>query len=226
MKSYAPAAALAAALLILVPVYASLSAQDSDKEELKLKLPKPMFIGTPRNIKTANLETITGKSRGPFFVPKGTRLLSAGKAVLSSDMQPVIGDLGFVVDGEKSGEDGYFVELGPGRQWVQIDLGKTAALHAILIWHYHSQARVYRDVVVQASDDKDFRSNVLTVYNNDHDNTLGFGPGKDKEYIETNEGRLIDPKGAAARYLRLYSNGNTSNDMNHYVEVEVYGILK
>ena len=226
MKSYAPAAALAAALLILVTVYASLSAQDSDKEELKLKLPKPMFIGTPRNIKTANLETITGKSRGPFFVPKGTRLLSAGKAVLSSDMQPVIGDLGFVVDGEKSGEDGYFVELGPGRQWVQIDLGKTAALHAILIWHYHSQARVYRDVVVQASDDKDFRSNVLTVYNNDHDNTLGFGPGKDKEYIETNEGRLIDPKGAAARYLRLHSNGNTSNDMNHYVEVEVYGILK
>ena len=226
MKSYAPAAALATALLILVPVYASLSAQDSDKEELKLKLPKPMFIGTPRNIKTANLETITGKSRGPFFVPKGPRLLSAGKAVLSSDMQPVIGDLGFVVDGEKSGEDGYFVELGPGRQWVQIDLGKTAALHAILIWHYHSQARVYRDVVVQASDDKDFRSNVLTVYNNDHDNTLGFGPGKDKEYIETNEGRLIDPKGAAARYLRLHSNGNTSNDMNHYVEVEVYGILK
>lgn len=226
MKSYAPAAALAAALLILVPVYASLSAQDSDKEELKLKLPKPMFVGTPRNIKTANLETITGKSRGPFFVPKGTRLLSAGKAVLSSDMQPVIGDLGFVVDGEKSGEDGYFVELGPGRQWVQIDLGKTGALHAILIWHYHSQARVYRDVVVQASDDKDFRSNVLTVYNNDHDNTLGFGPGKDKEYIETNEGRLIDPKGAAGRHLRLYSNGNTSNDMNHYVEVEVYGILK
>lgn len=226
MKSYAPAAALATALLILVPVYASLSAQDSDKEELKLKLPKPMFVGTPRNIKTANLETITGKSRGPFFVPKGTRLLSAGKAVLSSDMQPVIGDLGFVVDGEKSGEDGYFVELGPGRQWVQIDLGKTAALHAILIWHYHSQARVYRDVVVQASDDKDFRGNVLTVYNNDHDNTLGFGPGKDKEYIETNEGRLIDPKGAAGRHLRLYSNGNTSNDMNHYVEVEVYGILK
>jgi hypothetical protein len=25
------------------------------------------------------------------------------------------------------------------------------------------------------------------------------------------------------RYVRLYSNGNTSNDLNHYVEVEVYG---
>jgi len=23
--------------------------------------------------------------------------------------------------------------------------------------------------------------------------------------------------------VRLYSNGNTSNEMNHYIEVEVYG---
>ncbi len=66
-------------------------------------------------------------------------------------MMPVIGDLAFVTDGEKSGEDGYFVELGPGKQWVQIDLGKTAVLSAILVWHYHSQARVYRDVVIQVS---------------------------------------------------------------------------
>jgi len=219
-------AAAAVAFLVLAPLVFSLAPQDPNKEELKLQLPKPMFIGTPRNIKTANLETITGKPRGPFFVPKGTKLLSAKKAVLSSDMQPVIGDLAFATDGEKSGEDGYFVELGPGKQWVQIDLGKSATLAAILVWHYHSQARVYRDVVIQVSDDKDFLSGVATVYNNDHDNTLGLGAGKDKEYIETNEGRLIDPKGATGRYVRLYSNGNTSNDMNHYVEVEVYGIAK
>jgi hypothetical protein len=37
------------------------------------------------------------------------------------------------------------------------------------------------------------------------------------------EGRLFDPKAVAARYVRLYSNGNTVNDLNHYVEVEVYG---
>jgi hypothetical protein len=197
--------------------------QDQGKEELKLQLPKPMFIGTPRNIKTANLEVITGKSRGPFFVPKGTALVSLKKAVTSSDMQPVIGELSFVTDAEKSGEDGYFVELGPGKQWVQIDLKGEFNLNAILIWHYHSQARVYRDVVVQVSDDKDFIKGVTTVFNNDHDNTSGLGIGKDKEYIETNEGRLIDPKGVKARYVRLYSSGSTSNDMNHYVEVEVYG---
>jgi len=226
MKRLVLVPAVAAALFILSPVVSPASPQDPNKEELKLQLPKPMFVGTPRNIKTANLETITGKSRGPFLVPKGTRLLSLKKSVLSSDMQPVIGDLAFVDDGEKSGEDGYFVELGPGRQWVQIDLGQTAALSAILVWHYHSQARVYRDVVVQISADKDFLNGVVTFFNNDHDNTLGLGAGKEKEYIETNEGRLLDPKGVQGRYLRLYSNGNTSNDMNHYVEVEVYGILK
>jgi hypothetical protein len=201
-----------------------LLAQESQKVELKLQLPKPMFIGTPRNIRSANLEPIIGKPRGPFFVPIGTRLLSLKKPVTASDTQPVIGDLGTVTDGEKSGEDGYFVEFGPGKQWVQIDLKASCALQPILIWHYHSQPRVYRDVVVQVSDDKDFVTGVTTLFNNDHDNSSGLGIGKDKEYIETNEGKLIDAKGVKARYVRLYSNGNTANDMNHYVEVEVYGI--
>ncbi len=212
-------------LLILIGLGAATVSQPQDqgKEELKLQLPKPMFIGTPRNIKSPNLEVITGKPRGPFFVPKGTALISLKKSVTSSDMQPVIGELAFVTDGEKSGEDGYFVELGPGKQWVQIDLKAEFNLNAILVWHYHSQARVYRDVVVQVAEDKDFIKGVATIFSNDHDNTSGLGIGKDKEYIETNEGRLIDPRGIKARYIRLYSGGNTSNDMNHYVEVEVYG---
>jgi hypothetical protein len=199
------------------------SQQDPAKEELKLQLPKPMFIGTPSNIKSPNLEVITGKSRGPFLVPKGTKLLSLNRPVISSDMQPVIGEISLVTDGEKSGGDGYFVELGPGKQWVQIDLGASYYLHAILVWHYHSQARVYRDVIVQVSDDKDFLKGVITVFNNDHDNSSGLGIGKDKEYIEVSEGRLVDPKGIKGRYVRLYSDGNTSNDLNHYVEAEIHG---
>jgi len=197
--------------------------QQAGKVELKLTLPKPMFIGTPTNIKSPNLETVTGKSRGPFLVPAGTKLLSLKKPVRSSDMQPVIGELDFVNDGEKSGGDGYFVELGPGRQWVDIDLGASYALHAIVAWHYHSQARVYRDVIVQISDDKDFHNGVATIFNNDHDNSSKLGVGKDKEYIEVAEGRLFDPQGTKGRYVRLYSNGSTANDLNHYVEVEVYG---
>jgi hypothetical protein len=201
---------------------ASLQAQEQQKVELKLQLPKPMFIGTPRNITSANLERVTGKPRGPFFVPAGTKLVSLNKPVIASDMQPVIGEVGYVTDGEKSGEDGYFVEFGPGKQYVQIDLRTPSELQAILVWHYHSQARVYRDVIIQVSDDKDFIAGVTTIFNNDHDNSSGLGIGKDKEYIETSEGRLFDPRGVKARYIRLWSKGNTSNDMNHYVEVEVY----
>ena len=212
-------------LLLSISAAASDSAlQDQEKEVLKLELPKPMFVGTPTNIRTPNLERVTGKPRGAFLVPKGTVLLSSEKAVTSSDWQPVIGDLEFVTDGEKSGEDGYFVELGPSVQYVQIDLGQISALHAVLIWHYHSQARVYRDVIIQVSNDPDFVDSVNTVFNNDHDNSAGLGIGRDTEYIETNDGRLVDPRGIESRYIRLYSRGNTSNEMNHYVEVEVYGL--
>jgi hypothetical protein len=214
-------AILGLGLAVLAPAAA---AQEPGKEVLKIQLPKPMFIGTPKNIRTPNLEAVTGRPRGPFMVPVGTVLLSAGKPVAASDKEPVIGEVSCVTDGKKSGEDGYYVELGPMLQWVQIDLGRSQELQAIVCWHYHSQARVYRDVVVQVSDDKDFISGVTTVFNNDHDNTSGLGAGKDKEYIETFDGKLFDPKGVKARYVRLYSAGNTSNDMNHYVEVEVYGL--
>ncbi len=209
---------------LLAAVLAPLAAQQAtDKVELKLQLPKPMFIGTPTNIKSSNLEAVTGKSRGPFMVPAGTKLLSLKKVVKASDAQPVIGELDMITDSEKEGGDGYFVELGPGKQWVQVDLGASYALQAILAWHYHSQARVYRDVVVQVSDDKDFLKGVQTIFNNDHDNSSGLGVGKDKEYIEVAEGRLFDPKGIKGRYVRMYSGGNTTNDLNHYVEIEVYG---
>jgi hypothetical protein len=209
---------------LLAAVLAPLAAQQAtEKVELKLQLPKPMFIGTPTNIKSSNLEAVTGKSRAPFMVPAGTKLLSLKKVVKASDTQPVIGELDMITDGEKEGGDGYFVELGPGKQWVQVDLGASYALQAILAWHYHSQARVYRDVIVQVSDDKDFLKGVQTIFSNDHDNSSGLGVGKDKEYIEVAEGRLFDPKGVKGRYVRMYSGGNTTNDLNHYVEIEVYG---
>jgi F5/8 type C domain len=217
---------LASSLLVVLALAPLRAQAPAGKEELKLKLPKPMFIGTPTNIKSANLEAVTGKARPPFYVPTGTVLLSGKKKVTGSDDMPVIGELDMITDGEKAGGDGFFVELGPGTQWVQIDLGAPHPLYAILAWHYHSQARVYRDVVVQVSDDPNFKAGVTTVYNNDHDNTSKLGAGKDKEYIEVAEGRLFDPKGAKGRYVRLYSNGNTTNDLTHYVEVEVYGLAK
>jgi hypothetical protein len=76
---------------------------------------------------------------------------------------------------------------------------------------------------VQTADDPDFITNVNTVFNNDHDNSAGMGVGKDKHYVETSEGKLVDAKGVQGRYVRLYSNGNNGNDLNHYIEVEVFG---
>lgn len=222
MKRIIPFAVAVGFMAGMLAAPLSATAQEQGKEELKLQLPKPMFIGTPRNITSPNLERITGKPRGAFFVPAGTKLVSLNKPVTASDMQPVIGEVGYITDGEKAGEDGYFVEFGPGKQYVQIDLKAPYELQAIVVWHYHSQARVYRDVIVQVSDDKDFVTGVTTIFNNDHNNSSGQGIGKDKEYIETYEGKLFDPRGVKAKYVRLWSNGNTSNDMNHYVEVEAY----
>jgi hypothetical protein len=196
---------------------------------LEIKLPKPMFQGTPKNIKAApTMEKYSEKPRPPFYVPAGLKNLTQGKKVTSSDMAPIIGELNLITDGDKEGSDGGFVELGPGTQWVQIDLGAPSLIYAIVAWHYHAEGRVYHDVVIQAADDPDFIENVKTIYNNDFDNSSGLGLGKQLEYIDDYRGKLIDAKTAKGepakgRYLRLYSKGNTSNDMNHYVEVEVFG---
>lgn len=202
------------------------SATGAKLMELKIELPKPMFVGTPQDIQVANLEKPLGKARPPILVPEGTVNLAKGKPVKSSDEMPIIGEISYITDGDKEAADGSYVELGPQQQHITVDLGKTCELYAIVVWHYHKQPRVYHDVVVQLSNDPDFIKDVKTVFNNDNDNSSGLGVGQDKPYIETSEGKLIDlysqgsPK---ARYVRFYSNGNTSNDLNHYIEVEVYG---
>ena len=35
---------------------------------------------------------------------------------------------------------------------------------------------------------------------------------------------LVQIKGLKGRYVRLYSNGSTADDLNRYTEVEVYGL--
>lgn len=211
-------------ILTLTAVLIAASALNAqDKVPIPLELPKPLFVGTPVPINVPNLEKPRTSKRPPFLAPVGTVNLARGKTVTASDSYPVIGDLSFVTDGDKTGDDGSFVEFGPGVQWVQIDLGAPSTLYAIVVWHFHSQARVYHAVIVQVSDDPEFKTGVQTLYNNDNDNSSHLGAGTDQPYIETAEGRLIDAKATHARYVRLYSNGNTTNELNHYVEVEVFG---
>jgi hypothetical protein len=204
---------VAAQLLMASAMFA-----DDAKVPLKTELPKPLFVGTPVPINVPNLEPATAADQQvDFMVPAGTTNLALGKKVTASDSDPVVGTLDLITDGDKDGDEGSWVELGPGKQWIQIDLEKEANIYAIMVWHFHSQKRVYRDVVVQVSDDPTFSKDVTTLF----DDTVGTG--KDLAYIETYKGKLIDGKGTKARYVRLYSNGNTTNKLNHYIEVEVWG---
>ena len=188
-----------------------------------VELPKPLFEGTPKNIKLKVRPVLKGPVK--IMLPKGAKNLAAKKTVKGSDEEPIIGELNYVTDGDKEGTDGSYVELGPNKQHVQIDLGAKAKIYAITMWHYHREGRVYRDVIVQVADDADFITGVRTLFNNDGDNSSGMGVGKDMMYIETYKGEAIQlQEPVVARYVRLYSNGNTSNDLNHYTEVEVYGL--
>jgi hypothetical protein len=213
---------LALTAILLLCAQGPLSAQDK-LVPLPIQLPKPMFEGTPQNLSVPNLQKPLGRPREPFLAPAGVTNVAKGKGVTSSDTEPVIGEIEQVTDGDRKGADGSFVELGPGKQHVAIDLGAPHEVFAVLLWHFHKTPRVYLDVVVQLADDPGFTKNLRTVFNNDHDNTSGLGAGKDMNYVETAEGKLVDAKGSRARYVRLFSKGSSGNELNHYVEVEVYG---
>ncbi len=210
------------ASIVVLAVVISSSAIAAETTKLDLgKPPRKLIVGTPKPSKSSNLER---KAVIPeILVPAGTTNLAADMVVTGSDDFPVIGELEYITDGDKDGADGSYVELGPGIQWVQIDLGAKKTIYAIALWHYHKDERVYRDVIIHVADDADFTKNVQTLFNNDHDNSAGLGIGKDKEYIEINIAKLIDAKGVKGQFIRLYSAGSTHSDMNHYIEVEVFG---
>src|ERR1700692_978149 len=214
---------LRSCFFVVAFVVVASAALAQDKVPLKTQLPRPLFVGTPVPLNVPNLEPPMKGKRPDFMVPAGTINLAKGKKATGSDTNPVVGTLDLVTDGDKACDEGSWVELGPGKQWVQIDLAKSANVYAVLVWHFHSQARVYRDVVVQVSNDPTFKSGVTTIFNSDFKGELGVGAGKDLNYVETYQGKLIDANGAKGRYLRLYRHGNTTNKLNDYIEVEVWG---
>jgi hypothetical protein len=202
---------------IVVGLLIAANAFADDKVPLKTKLPDLVLTGTPVPYNVPNVEPL--QTQWPeFLVPAGTTNLALNKKVTASasDSDIIVGTLDLVTDGDKAADEGSYVELPPGKQWVQIDLAQEADIYAITVWHFHSQKRVYRDVIVQVSDDPTFSKGVTTVYDNS-------ATGSDHPYIETYFGKLIDAKGAKGRYVRLYSTGSTAGKTNHYIEVEVFG---
>jgi len=213
------------------------------KEELvpiKVERPRPWIGSLPWEPSAQNLEPPReGKPYPPILVPKGCdQLLSRGCKVTSSDPNPIYGELSMVTDGVRDkylDNHGYSrclirLVLNEGLQWIQIDLGEQKEIYAVWVWHIIAPAVIYKDVIVQISDDPNFVDGVVTIFNNDHDNSAGLGTGKDFEYIETNHGRPIPANGTKGRYVRCYSNGSYSNSgasgirsHNAYIHVEVFG---
>ncbi len=206
---------------LATPAWAADTAEE--KVPIKIELPEPGFGSIMLDYESSNLEPEDFRDRPPFFAPKGTTVVSKGKSVCASVKAPLRGELKMLVDGDKSYNESSEIELPEGMQWVQTDLGAKHEVYAVLLWHSWRQKPVYFDVIVQISNDPEFKTDVITLYNNDAEDKCGFGPGKEKQYLENNKGRFVDAKGATARYLRCYSNGNSTDKKNHYVEIEVFG---
>jgi len=211
------------------PAETEAAAGTGGEENVALELPTPVFIGTPME-QPEGVRMDPNPRQGPrkpYRAPKDVKLISLDKPVTASDKTSLIGEIKQITDGDKEGASGSYVEFAPGTQWAQVDLGKKYEIYPILIWFYHGDPRVYHDVIVQVSDDPDFIENVATLFNNDFDNSTGLGVGTDYEFYETNEGKLVDGrrggKPTVARYIRVYSNGCTAEEMNRFTEIEVWG---
>lgn len=211
---------------IVAAMSLNLNVNAADLEALPVQLPKPSEQGTPADIELSeHVEKPSKTPRAAFMAPKGVKNLALGKKVTSSDKNPLAGNYDILTDGNKECTDEY-LELHRKAQWVQVDLESPVTISAILVWHSFQTPQVYRDIVIQGSNDPEFKDGVETLYNNDYDNSLTLGEGKDLEYFETHEGRLVDCKNKKFQYVRFYSNGSTYSKLNRYIEIEVWGLEK
>jgi hypothetical protein len=191
---------------------------------LDIKLPAPAFKGTPKDIQLSSyVEPLSDKPRPAMMVPPGLKNLATGAKVTSSDANANAETLAKITDGDKEASDQSIIFLRRGTQYIQMDLGAPSELFAVVIWHAHNSAKVYHDVVVKVADDAEFTKNARIIFNNDQDDSSKLGAGTDREYFETNEGKLINAKGEKAQFIRFYSKGSTESALNEYTEIEVYG---
>ena len=219
-------------LMILGAVALCASVLFADKVAIKFNPPPPHSSGTPKEIKSDNLEPDPGpgKYRPAIMVDaEYAKKLTTEDTKVTTSEDAITGDNEYVVDGDKTADPTAMLQLPAGLQWVQLDLGAEHTISAICVWHDQGDERVYKDVIMQISNDANFIDGVKTVFNNDHDNTAKLGKGTDKEYRERNDGRpvsCLDKDGnptTRGRYVRIYSNGSTSEPVNNYIEIEVFG---
>ena len=209
----------------------SATSGEPDLEEWQLDFPPPVYVGTPSylqsesDVSLGDFENFVDaqNARKTLRLPKNAREnIALGKRITGSMNLPLEGKYGFLCDGNRSADA--FLTLGPEEQWVQVDLGENYELFGLIVWHEYGSASIYRDVVIQVSKDASFAS-ATTVFNNDHDSSASYSRavGSDPAYVESNYGRIVEMKGDVGRFVRIYSNGSTRDEMSRFVELEVFG---
>lgn len=211
--------------VVAIATLLAATANAQEKEALTLQLPAPTLKGTPEQLPTGpNIEANSDKAPAAMQIAKGAKNVALGKKVTTSvkpfsETQPDA-----ITDGKKEAFDYDTVEMKKGTQWVQVDLGESFKIEALAIWHDHRYIQVMHDVIVQVSDDPEFKTGVTTLFNNDTDNSSGLGVGTDREYFERHWGRVFDGKGTKARYVRGYTKGSHLSALNCWQEIEVYAL--
>ncbi len=193
----------------------------ADMVPLVLKLPAAHYAGTPPQGTT--FSGIQDTPDPTVKIPKGVKNIAPQAKLTCSAKSITRAELAKVTDGDKEAEEDSVVDLPKGLHWIQFNFSTPQDIYVIAIWHAHDSRKVYHSVIAQVADDPDFTENVRTLFNNDRENKEGLGAGTDRQYFESFRGKLIDAKGARARYVRLYSDGSTESTLNEYTEVEIYG---
>jgi formylglycine-generating enzyme required for sulfatase activity len=198
------------------------------KVKLEPEMPKPLWSTppTPRpDWPGVKVDFDSWKLYQNVVIGEGCRVLSHHCPVKLSDAD-ALGDPQLVTDGKRSSESDAVVDMAPGKQWVLIDLGTSREIHCVWLWLDHRLAWLsYHDVIVQITDQPDAPGapGTVTVLNTDTDGSSGMGKGTDAGWVEDINGRPITIAPAKGRYVKVWTNGRTSDDTNVFTEIAVYG---
>ena len=116
--------------------------------------------------------------------------------------------------------------------WATIDFGRVERINRVMVAAWHEWK--FDDVIVQLSTSEDFSpESTYTVYNNDHDNSVRQGVGKEEIYQEipyAGHTFLFEP--VEARYLRFYNSCVDTTPENQgkirsvWTEMQAYSVYE
>lgn len=174
------------------------------------------------------------------FVKEDRVNLAKDKTVTSSQKPDDIENLTDGLLFDMAGTDTPFTARVSGNELnLKFDLGEVYDIDAISFTMFSraygtddkeaNKFRAYRDIVIEVSNDEEFKTGVKTVYNSDKDNTLELGSGNDEMHYSTDLGYdIVLDTPVTGRYVRITSGAfdNFIGDKESSVninELEVFG---